>query len=70
MRAAEREAKFQSAVRQHLAGRWAEAAEIYENLRPTMPDDFRLNHLLGALRQQQGRAAEAWISPTAASWPQ
>ena len=59
MRAADGEAKFQLAVKHHLANRWVEAAEIYEKLRPEMAADFRLNHLLGALRQQQGRPAEA-----------
>jgi predicted O-linked N-acetylglucosamine transferase (SPINDLY family) len=51
--------ELQSAVSLHLAERYDEAAVIYERIRSDSPDDFQVNHLLGALRHQQGRAAEA-----------
>jgi predicted O-linked N-acetylglucosamine transferase (SPINDLY family) len=51
--------ELQSAVVHHLADRFDEAAGIYERIRAQAPDDFQVNHLLGALRHQQGRAREA-----------
>src|SRR5580658_2762918 len=51
--------ELQSAVAHHLADRFDEAAAIYERLRARAPEDFQVNHLLGALRHQQGRAREA-----------
>jgi protein O-GlcNAc transferase len=59
MSPAKSQAQLQSAVTHHLAGRWDEAARLYEILRIANPRDFQINHLLGALRQQQGRPAEA-----------
>jgi protein O-GlcNAc transferase len=55
------QAQLQAAVTHHLAGRWDEAARLYENLRLAHPADFQVNHLLGSLRQQQGRPAEALV---------
>jgi predicted O-linked N-acetylglucosamine transferase (SPINDLY family) len=51
--------ELQSAVVHHLADRFDAAAAIYERLRAHAPEDFQVNHLLGALRHQQGRAREA-----------
>ena len=56
--------RLQAAVRDHLARRFAEAAAVYEQLRTEAPDDFQVNHLLGVVRHQQGRAAEACRSST------
>jgi protein O-GlcNAc transferase len=53
------QAELQSAVSHHLAERYEEAARIYERIRARAPNDFQVNHLLGALRHQQGRAREA-----------
>jgi predicted O-linked N-acetylglucosamine transferase (SPINDLY family) len=55
------QARLQAAVSHHLAERYEEAAEIYEKIRTAAPDDFQVNHLLGALRQQQGRSREALV---------
>jgi len=53
------QALLQVAVAHHLAERFGAAAAIYEDIRSTVPGDFQVNHLLGALRHQQGRSAEA-----------
>lgn len=50
---------LQVAVRRHLAGEWDAASAIYERLALSAPNDFQVNHLLGTLRQQQGRSHEA-----------
>ena len=43
----------------HLARQFGKAQAIYERLLRARPYDFQLNHLLGALRQEQGRPREA-----------
>jgi predicted O-linked N-acetylglucosamine transferase (SPINDLY family) len=43
----------------HLARQFTKAQAIYERLLRAKPYDFQLNHLLGALRQEQGRPGEA-----------
>jgi len=53
------QARLQQAVQHHLGGRLDEASRVYEALRIAAPRDFQVNHLLGTLRYQQGRAAEA-----------
>ena len=50
---------LQAAVSSHLGGKWDAAGAIYERLVQTSPGDFQVNHLLGTLRQQQGRPQEA-----------
>jgi predicted O-linked N-acetylglucosamine transferase (SPINDLY family) len=51
--------RLQEAARLQIAYRFDEAGEIYEKLHASAPGDFQVNHLLGVLRQQQGRPAEA-----------
>jgi predicted O-linked N-acetylglucosamine transferase (SPINDLY family) len=51
--------RLQRAARLQIENRFDEAAEIYEQLHASAPGDFQVNHLLGVLRQQQGRPAEA-----------
>jgi len=55
------QARLQAAVAHHLAERFDEAAALYEDIRREAPDNFQLNHLLGALRHQQGRPAAALV---------
>jgi predicted O-linked N-acetylglucosamine transferase (SPINDLY family) len=50
---------MQAAAGHQIAGRFVEAGKIYDRLQRVAPDDFQVNHLLGVLRQQQGRPAEA-----------
>ena len=50
---------MRAAAALQIANRFGEAGEIYERLHAAAPDDFQVNHLLGVLRQQQGRPAEA-----------
>lgn len=45
----------------HIGRQFGKAEAIYERLLRSNPYDFRLNHLLGALRQEQGRPAEALV---------
>jgi protein O-GlcNAc transferase len=47
------------AVEFHVARAFDRADEIYGRLFRSDPNNFRLNHLLGALRQEQGRPHEA-----------
>jgi predicted O-linked N-acetylglucosamine transferase (SPINDLY family) len=51
--------RMRAAAEHQIAGRFREAGEIYESLHAAAPGDFQVNHLLGVLRQQQGRPAEA-----------
>jgi len=55
----DQQAELQAAVRHHLAGALDRAAVIYERLAAHSPRDYQVNHLLGTLRQQQGRPREA-----------
>jgi protein O-GlcNAc transferase len=55
------QARLQAAVAHHLAERFDAAAVIYEGLRTEAAADFQVNHLLGALRHQQGRPAAALV---------
>lgn len=52
-------AELSLAVEDHLAGRYPEAAGRYEALLAAAGEDYQVNHLLGTLRHQQGRSAEA-----------
>ena len=61
MLAPEQQARLQAAVGHHLAERYDEAAGIYEQIRASAQKDFQINHLLGVLRHQQGRSAEALV---------
>src|ERR1700728_4072899 len=49
----------QQAVALHQAGKPAEAEQLCRQILVTMPKDFAANQLLGVIRFQQGRAAEA-----------
>jgi len=51
--------RLQRAARLQIENRFDEASKIYEQLHASAPADFQVNHLLGVLRQQQGRPAEA-----------
>ncbi len=55
----DQQVELQAAVRHHLAGALEPAAAIYERLAARAPRDYQVNHLLGTLRQQQGRPREA-----------
>src|SRR5258708_12747982 len=59
-------------------GRWLEAETLYERILKVRPQHFDALHLLGVLREQQGRSAEALgliasaleVSPESAdAWP-
>ncbi|MGH7995666.1 MAG: tetratricopeptide repeat protein, partial [Opitutaceae bacterium] len=50
---------LEAAIECHLKGKHGEAAALYQRLIIVAPGDFRLNHLLGGLRLQQGRPDEA-----------
>jgi len=63
MSPAKTQAQLQSAVTHHLAGRWDEAARLYENLRIANPRDFQINHLL---RSAPAAAGPARRGPRAA----
>ena len=47
------------AFRQHLNGNVSEAEALYERILQIRPDHFDALHLLGVMRQQQNRSAEA-----------
>jgi predicted O-linked N-acetylglucosamine transferase (SPINDLY family) len=51
--------RLQTAAKLQIANRFDEAGDIYEKLHAAAPNDFQVNHLLGVLRQQQGRPDEA-----------
>lgn len=53
------EARLKEGTGHQLAGRFGAAAAVYEALFTEAPEDFRVCHLLGALRYQQGRPREA-----------
>ena len=50
---------MQEAAALHREGRLAEAERIYATIVACMPDHFDALHLLGVLRQEQSRPAEA-----------
>src|SRR5437763_3023233 len=50
---------MQEAAALHWQGRLAEAERIYATIVACMPDHFDALHLLGVLRQEQSRPAEA-----------
>lgn len=52
---------LQQAVALHQAGRLAEAEALYHAVLATRPVEVNALHLLGVLRQQQGRADEALV---------
>jgi predicted O-linked N-acetylglucosamine transferase (SPINDLY family) len=50
---------LQTALKQHQAGRLADAELSYRRLRASAPRDFDVQHLSGLLAYQQGRMADA-----------
>src|SRR6185312_8717471 len=59
MLSADQSRQLAIAVEHHLAGRYPEADRIYARLHAAAREDYQINHLLGVLRHQQGRSAEA-----------
>jgi protein O-GlcNAc transferase len=57
---------LEQAVALHQAGRFAEAAEIYEKIIAQTPNHFDATHLLGVIALQEGRLAQAQSLITAA----
>jgi protein O-GlcNAc transferase len=51
--------RLQEGVQHQLAKRYEAAASIYERIAAEAPDNYQINHLLGVLRHQQDRPAEA-----------
>ena len=53
------EADLRNAITLHQRGRLSEAEKLYREVLTAVSDHFDAQHLLGVLKHQQGRGAEA-----------